>query len=826
MPSDPVSYFIRFNYPYPNQSYFGDRVPFEAWCVCSDMQEHFLNEVHESSVRFFIHQENSTEAELKDLFGLTGVEIPKVKSDELSCFIEHLKIKEGSTPYVSVTQKEYGIPVMITGELVFPSHAPRGIFQSLFLLLEAGDTISVSNRAGFFLHDKGSEKTGFQGGVFSKLPKDIYAPRMILSSWAIEDEGDIGSVITEVRFNDGGLPEECIRTYGNLPCERSLHTFPDRPESRVAGIEAHIVIPDVREMGRDFADAEIVQRVKTSANNEYLLTFGTTRIYFKKPEVLIHSMHVDELILNIHGSILSSLQEHEEFILQLDTQKYSLKDLAGVIEFNYASNEARFGPLSDRFEYDYIIKIPVSNIPQNIFHAGLYLRCGEAHILCTTDHDSNLLYALIQRTQTKMSGISGALTVAGEMRRVIKNFLGTSSRILPDECPVLPRVAAERISFYFHNVASSEGGPAVARTLLEKLPVSLQISKSNVDVTSFYGGGLEGEIKALCQNFHLLESGSMINQTTSRYLESVALVRKKIREQKYRFVVANCLDSFLAIEAAYREGVPAIWIIHESVVPEQCYRAYADRLRLHFLESFKWVSKVIFVSHATKTLFDEYLEDEKVEVIPNGIDCDAFRNEVYKYSKAAVREEFGIDSDAAVFLSVGTTTERKGQDRTIRELALLRKQHPSLHFHMLMVGAREMPYLDTLRKMIDEYGLSSQVTLVPETPEVHRFYAVADIFIINSLEESFPLVTLEAFSASLPLVSTEVFGLQEIIRHEENALCFDGALEGGLSGVLVQLVQDDALRRKIAEGGYRCVREKYSLESTLSAYQKIFRNFI
>jgi glycosyltransferase involved in cell wall biosynthesis len=826
MSSDSVSYYIRFDFPYPEQSYLGNRIPFQAWCVTSVSDEDLLKKVSETSVRFFLHEEVSSDTEFKFICGFSGYEIPKVKGDEYSCYIEQLSVQMGSAPYISEDQKEYGIPAMITGELVLPSTASRGIFYSFFIVLEVDDTTSVSNNAGFYLYDKAQKGLGFQGGVFTKLPKDLYAPRLILSSWAIEDGEKIESVITEVRFHEGGIPEACIKTFCNLHSERSRYAFPDRPEASIAGIEAHVVIPTVSEMGRDFADTEIVQRVKTSASdNEYLLSFGTTRIHFKKPEVLIHSMHIDESVLNIHGSILLSLEHQEEFFLQFNSKKYSLEDLGGQIEFCYETKEVRFGSLSDRVRYNFAIKIPVFNIPLNISHAGLYLRWGEAYRLCSTDSDSILLYALIQRTQKKLFGVSEAITVAGEVRKSIKNFLGTSFRVPRKDPPLLPRVPGDRISLYFHNVASSEGGPAVLRTLLENFPLSLEISKSSIDVTSFYGGGMEAEIKTLCKDFYLLESGSMINQTTSRYFESVTELRKKMRKENYRFIIANCLDSFLAIEAAYRERIPAIWIIHESVYPDEWYRGYSDRLRLHFLQSFKWVSKVIFVSQKTRSLYKEYLEDDKVEVIPNGIDWYAFQKEVQKHSKKAVREEFGIDFDSIVFLSVGTITERKGQHRTIPELALFREKYPTLHFHMLMVGARELPYLHTLRKMIDEYELTSQVTLVPETPDVHRFYAAADIFIINSIEESFPLVTLEAFSAGLSVVSTKVFGLQEIIRHEENALGIDGSLEGELSETLHRLINDDNLRRKITEGGYQCVREKYNLEATLSAYKKIFRNY-
>jgi glycosyltransferase involved in cell wall biosynthesis len=86
-----------------------------------------------------------------------------------------------------------------------------------------------------------------------------------------------------------------------------------------------------------------------------------------------------------------------------------------------------------------------------------------------------------------------------------------------------------------------------------------------------------------------------------------------------------------------------------------------------------------------------------------------------------------------------------------------------------MLGARESPYLDLLRSQLETIK-GTDTRLIEERHEVFDFYRLTDIFVCASFEESFPRVILEAMAFKLAIVTTDVFGIPEIVTDRGEAL--------------------------------------------------------
>jgi glycosyltransferase involved in cell wall biosynthesis len=96
----------------------------------------------------------------------------------------------------------------------------------------------------------------------------------------------------------------------------------------------------------------------------------------------------------------------------------------------------------------------------------------------------------------------------------------------------------------------------------------------------------------------------------------------------------------------------------------------------------------------------------------------------------------------------------------------LRQTYPGHKIRFVMVGARPGVYLDSLQQEIRLHGLD-QAMFLPETGEIHDFYRLADIFVCTSFEESFPRVLLESAAYRLPIVTTNVNGIPEMLAADE-----------------------------------------------------------
>jgi glycosyltransferase involved in cell wall biosynthesis len=131
-----------------------------------------------------------------------------------------------------------------------------------------------------------------------------------------------------------------------------------------------------------------------------------------------------------------------------------------------------------------------------------------------------------------------------------------------------------------------------------------------------------------------------------------------------------------------------------------------------------------------------------------------------------------------------------------------------------MVGARAGQYLDALRQEIALRGLAG-VEFIDETPSPYEYYHLSDIFVCSSFEESFPRVLMEAAAFGLPIVSTNVHGVAEMLGPDDAWLVPPGDA-GLLAGAMrAALGAHRAGDRTRAERGRADVAERYDAARTL-----------
>ena len=112
-------------------------------------------------------------------------------------------------------------------------------------------------------------------------------------------------------------------------------------------------------------------------------------------------------------------------------------------------------------------------------------------------------------------------------------------------------------------------------------------------------------------------------------------------------------------------------------------------------------------------------------------------------------------------------------------------------------------------------GISDSVHFIPETPEIANYVNASDVLVVASREESAPLVSLEAFAAGIPLVSTRVFGLAEQVRDGVNALAFSIEEEGSMAACLQRLYQEPGLATELSSRAREILKAEFSLEAFL-----------
>jgi len=203
----------------------------------------------------------------------------------------------------------------------------------------------------------------------------------------------------------------------------------------------------------------------------------------------------------------------------------------------------------------------------------------------------------------------------------------------------------------------------------------------------------------------------------------------------------------------------------------------------------------------------------KLCVVPNGIALDQFSPD--PESRAAVRSELGIGQDAVVIGTVGRCHSDKNHGLLVRAAAPLLSDGVRL----VLIGDGEE--LEGLRRQVSDLPGSRFVHLLGRRMDVPRLLTAFDVFAMSSRTEGLPLVVAEAMAASLPVVSTAVGGIPEVVVEGETGFLVSDGDEDALRRRLRELVDDLPRAREMGRRG-RELSVKLSDQRMLAGYQEVY----
>ena len=229
-------------------------------------------------------------------------------------------------------------------------------------------------------------------------------------------------------------------------------------------------------------------------------------------------------------------------------------------------------------------------------------------------------------------------------------------------------------------------------------------------------------------------------------------------------------------------------------------------LKPAILDIWKSASSVVACSEGLRELALQTAPQQAIDVIPDGIDLGRFTPQLR-----------GGKADAPTrFLSVGRLIPRKGFDTLIYATALLRSR-ANLAFEVEIVG--DGPERRALESLCEELDLTSIVRFAGTVPyeELSRRYAAADAYVLASHAEGMPLVVLEAMATGLPVIATDVQGMDELVEDGGNGRRFAVGAETELARHMEELLIDVERRRLMGEASVARV-QKYAWRNVASSY--------
>ena len=201
-----------------------------------------------------------------------------------------------------------------------------------------------------------------------------------------------------------------------------------------------------------------------------------------------------------------------------------------------------------------------------------------------------------------------------------------------------------------------------------------------------------------------------------------------------------------------------------------------------------------------------------IVVIPNFLDCSFHR----RTGDPRLRAEFCAEGEKLV-IHVSNLRPVKQVDAVVRVFARIRERVPA---RLLIVG--EGPDIGRAEQLIDELGVGAHVELVGEAQDVVGLLSVSDLFLLPSLQESFGLSALEAMSCGVPVVSSNVGGLPEVVTHGVTGFLHPPDDVEGMAASAIALLSNPAAHARMAAEGARLAQERFSADRIVPQYEALY----
>lgn len=271
-------------------------------------------------------------------------------------------------------------------------------------------------------------------------------------------------------------------------------------------------------------------------------------------------------------------------------------------------------------------------------------------------------------------------------------------------------------------------------------------------------------------------------------------------------------------------GIPIAWLarVPVRIASQRNVLAGFPRwfLRLDtFVVNSGMATMMVAVSDDTRRfcIATEGMRPDRVITIPNGVDASIFSPMQRASDTTALRDELGVPENALIIICVARLHPQKGHSYLLEALETLRDARSD--FVCLLVG--DGPERGSIESHVSARGLQHCVRLLGNRPDVARLLAVSDIFVLPSLHEGLSNALLEAMAVGLPVVASDVSGMDEILVNGETGFLVPAADSNALASALTWLLDDEGLRTRMGRAARQHVLTRYSQDVMLKRYEQV-----
>lgn len=187
-------------------------------------------------------------------------------------------------------------------------------------------------------------------------------------------------------------------------------------------------------------------------------------------------------------------------------------------------------------------------------------------------------------------------------------------------------------------------------------------------------------------------------------------------------------------------------------------------------------------------------------------------------SRGVWRAKQGFSEEDVLFICVARFAPQKNHELLISAFAKGPASDPKAHLVLAGQGVLRAQ----LQARVNELGLTSRVHFLGLRTDIPDVLGAADIFALSSDYEGNPLSVIEAMAAGLPIVSTAVGGVPELLQDGKEGLIVQPGHCEQLSRAMITLLKDADLRRKMGVAAAVRAKKKFDVSAMVRAYEELY----
>jgi glycosyltransferase involved in cell wall biosynthesis len=267
------------------------------------------------------------------------------------------------------------------------------------------------------------------------------------------------------------------------------------------------------------------------------------------------------------------------------------------------------------------------------------------------------------------------------------------------------------------------------------------------------------------------------------------------------------INTFQFVHSGWLRSPAHTWRLQKNLYG--AYQWLFTALNAHWEKKSCQISKILVaVSEGIKQeLIDIGVDQKKIRVILNGVDVEEFVPELRE------RSQFSLPEKVTLALFAGDIrTNRKNLDTVLHGLVHV----PDLH--LAVVGnVTKSPY----PQLASQLGLSERVHFLGYRRDIAEIMKAADFFVFPSRYEPFGMVVSEAMATGLPVITTAISGVAEIVTPESGVVLNDSEDVIALADAMAKLASDRDLRLQMGQVA-RAIAEQHTWKSKAKIYVDLF----